>query len=98
MKIIATGGVRDGLDIARAIALGAAAGGIARTFLQAWNRDGRRGALSAAREVLDEVRIAHLLCGARTPSDLASTPLHVGNNLARWIPSDSPLRARFTDA
>ena len=98
LQIIATGGVRGGLDIARALALGATAGGIARSFLQAWNRDGRAGALAAAREVVDEIRVAHLLCGARTPADLQEKPLHIGQELRAWIPSGSPLRARFTDA
>jgi len=98
LEIIATGGVRDGLDIARALALGATAGGIARTFLRAWNDKGRDGALQAARDVIDEVRVAHLLCGARTPEELSTKPLHLGDELRRWIPADSPLRARFTDA
>ena len=41
LQKIATGGVRHGLDIARAVALGATAGGLARPFLKAWNRGGR---------------------------------------------------------
>jgi isopentenyl-diphosphate Delta-isomerase len=98
LKVIATGGVQGGLDIARALALGATAGGIARTFLRAWNDKGRAGVLEAARGVIDEVQVAHLLCGARTPAELADKPLHLGQDLRRWIPADSPLRARFTDA
>ncbi len=98
LNIIATGGVRSGLDIARAIALGATAGGIARTFLQAWNQGGRSGAWQAATEVIDELCVAHLLCGARTPADLALTRLNIGKTLRRWVPAGSPLRARYTDA
>jgi len=98
LNIIATGGVRGGLDIARAIALGATGGGIARTFLQAWNRGGRDAARDAAREVIDELEVAHLLSGARTPADLARKPLYIGDALRHWIPGNSPLRARFTDA
>ena len=50
LEIVATGGVRNGLDITRAIALGATAGGIARIFLQAWN-DGGRDAVLKVHEV-----------------------------------------------
>jgi isopentenyl-diphosphate delta-isomerase len=95
LDIIATGGVKDGLDVARALALGATAGGIARRFLMAYNDGGRDGARDAVAEVIEELRVACLLTGSRTPRDLQRRPLFLGPELARWVPSDAPLRARL---
>ncbi|MFT4978541.1 MAG: isopentenyl-diphosphate delta-isomerase [Myxococcota bacterium] len=91
----ATGGMRDGLMIARAIALGARCGGIARVFLQAHAAGGRAGVREAAKRVIDEIRIACLLCGARTPAELQEKPLILGPHLQRWVPRGSPLWHRL---
>lgn len=98
LGIVATGGVRHGLDIARALALGASAGGMARNLLIAWNEGGRDGALAAGRELIHEIRIACLLTGSQRPGDLAEAPLVVGGELARWVPRGSPLHARLAGA
>jgi len=95
LDIVATGGVKHGLDIARAIALGARAGGLARPFLMAFNEGGIDGVRAAAAEIVDELRVACLLTGSRTPADLADQPLVLGPGLERWVPADAPLRARL---
>ena len=86
LAIIATGGIRNGLDVARALALGATAGGIARSFLIAWNDGGQQAAHQAAAEVISEIRLACLLTGSRTPQDLAKAPKFLGPDLAQWRP------------
>ncbi len=98
LGICATGGIGNGLQIARAIALGATCGGIARRFLQAHAAGGRAGVKAAAERVIDEVRIACLLSGARTPEALRTKPLVLGPGLLRWVPRDAPLRARLVGA
>ena len=95
LGVVATGGLGSGLDVARAIALGATAGGLARRLLIAWNQGGRDGARAAAIELVDEVRVACLLTGSRTPADLAEAPLLVGASLRRWVPPASPLARRL---
>ena len=50
LPVIASGGLRNGLDIAKCIALGAAAGGMAGPFLKA--------AVKSVQAVLDEIEIA----------------------------------------
>jgi len=91
----ATGGMRNGLMVAQAIALGARCGGIARVFLQAHAAGGRDGIREAAQRVIDEIRVACLLVGARTPAELQEKPLILGPNLQRWVPKGSPLFERM---
>lgn len=93
--VVATGGVKHGLDVARAIALGATAGGLARPFLMAWNDGGRDAASAAAAQVIAEVRMACLLTGSRTPAELRQRPIVIGGRLERWVPKDAPLRGRI---
>ena len=81
--------------IARAIALGARVGGIARPFLQAHARGGVDAVRTMAQRVIEEIRIACLLCGASNPSDLQSRPLVLSPALMRWVPRDSPIRQRL---
>jgi len=82
--IIATGGVSSGVDIAKAIALGADAGGIARPVLQALTERGPEGARAFLRRVKSEIASVMLLTGAKTPKDLRSVDRVLGEPLARW--------------
>lgn len=72
--IIASGGLRDGIDIAKCIALGASLGGLASPFLKgaAESADAAHG---VARELTTQLRIAMLCVGARTIADLREAPL-----------------------
>jgi len=94
LGVIATGGVASGLDVARALALGATAGGIARRFLKAQVEGGRAAALETATDVIEELRVACLLTGCRTPADLRTRPVVLGSELAAWVPADAPIHAR----
>ena len=82
--IIATGGVSSGVDVARAIALGASAGGIARPVLQALTEGGPEGARSFLARVQKEIASVMLLTGCRTIKDLQATPVVLGPTLARY--------------
>ncbi len=85
LQVVATGGIRSGLDIARALALGACAGGLAAPVLRAQ----RAGGLEAALEFLESLRqsllTALLLTGCRTPSELQRVPRHTAEPLRSWI-------------
>jgi isopentenyl-diphosphate delta-isomerase len=98
LGVCATGGLGNGLQIARAISLGATCGGIARRFLQAHAQGGRAGVKTAAERVISEIRIACLLAGAPNPRALQTKPLVLGPELLRWVPSDAPLRRRIVGA
>jgi isopentenyl-diphosphate Delta-isomerase len=83
--IFATGGIGSGLDIAKAIALGASAGGIARKALQALETGGRAGALAFFDQLEAELRAAMLLTGSRTIAALARAPKLVTGELKSWL-------------
>ncbi len=74
LPIIASGGLRDGIDIAKSIALGASMGGIAGTFLKAAD-ESHEAVDQLIRELSAQLRIAMLCSGARTIHDLQRTPL-----------------------
>ena len=84
-SIIATGGIASGLDIARAIALGASAAGLARPVLRALASEGRSGALSFLSGVERELRAAMLLTGSRNLGSLASAPRVITGALSQWV-------------
>lgn len=74
LPVIASGGLRDGIDIAKAIALGAIAGGIAGPFLKAADQS-TEAVEQLIRELTAQVRIAMLCSGAQTIEALQKTPL-----------------------
>ncbi|HTX55625.1 MAG TPA: type 2 isopentenyl-diphosphate Delta-isomerase [Candidatus Acidoferrales bacterium] len=70
--IVASGGIRDGLDAAKAIALGADLVGIAGPFLRAASQ-GVDVARDLAREIVEVLRITMFALGIRAIDELKST-------------------------
>jgi len=74
VKIIASGGLRSGIDIAKCIALGATLGGMAGPFLKAATVS-VDATDQLIRELDAQIRIAMLCTGAPTIAALQQTPL-----------------------
>ena len=70
--LIASGGIRDGMDAVKAIALGADVAGIAGPFLRA-AAEGSEAARELAREYVEVLRIAMFALGERTLTNLRKT-------------------------
>ena len=83
--VIATGGVASGLDVAKAIALGANAAGIARPILKALRAKGDAGASAAVDAVVRELRAAMLLTGSRDLRGLTRARRVIRGELSLWI-------------
>ena len=82
---IATGGIHNGLDVVRALALGATAVGIARPMLQAHVRGGRAEAERFITQLEREIRAVMLLCGASSVAELRNVPRIIFSPLKEWM-------------
>jgi isopentenyl-diphosphate delta-isomerase len=74
VTVIGSGGLRGGIDAAKAIALGADLVGLAYPFLRAAVESAEAVERLAAR-VVRELKIAMFCLGARTVSDLQRVPI-----------------------
>ncbi len=74
LPVIASGGLRDGIDVAKCIALGALIGGMAGPFLKAAD-DSTEAADQFARELIAQIRIAMLCSSAASIAELQKVPL-----------------------
>ncbi len=85
LTTFATGGIRTGMDVARAIALGASCAGIARNVYQALLEGGVDGARAFLLGVERELRTIMILCGARTVEELQRAAYVVTGELRDWV-------------
>ena len=75
LPLFASGGLRDGIDVAKCIALGASLCGMASPFLRA-AADSEDALDETIRVLVAQLRIAMLCCGAQDLQALRDTPLH----------------------
>ncbi len=75
IPVIASGGVRSGVDVAKGIALGASLGGAALPFLRAWGNGGKKAVSTLAGEWVNELKMAMALTGCRQVHELGSVRL-----------------------
>ncbi len=84
LPIIATGGVRSGLDAARAFALGATLAGMGFPFLMAAS-EGDAAVRAFLDQFLAELKVAMQLTGAATVADLRRVPVVVMGATREWL-------------
>ena len=84
LPIIATGGVRSGLDAAKAIALGATLVGVGRPLLLA-ALEGEKALDVWIAQFLEELRVAVFLTGGRRVADLAEVPRVILGSTRAWL-------------
>ena len=70
VSILVDGGIRSGLDVFRALALGAQAVLMARPFVVAIYGGGKQGAKDYLAQLADELRDTMEMCGAATIRDI----------------------------
>jgi isopentenyl-diphosphate delta-isomerase len=84
LPIVATGGVRSGLDAAKALALGATLVGVARPFLKA-AMSGETALDAFVEQFLHELRTVLFLTGSHSIDELRSKPLVVLGETRGWL-------------
>ena len=83
--LIASGGIVDGLAVARALALGASAAGLARPVLQAYWAGGADAVRELLNSVIETLRAVMLLTGSVDLDALRRVPRVIGGELGSWI-------------
>ncbi|QSG03439.1 type 2 isopentenyl-diphosphate Delta-isomerase [Natranaeroarchaeum sulfidigenes] len=84
--VIASGGVRTGRDIAKAIALGARAGGLAKPFLEP-AIDGREAVVDMIDGIEAELRTAMFVTGSGSVKALQDAEYVIGGATAEYVDS-----------
>jgi isopentenyl-diphosphate delta-isomerase len=85
--IIASGGIRDGLMAAKALALGADLVGVALPALRAWEAGGEAAARAFLEELASGLRLAMALTGSWTVAELRSRPVVTSERFRSWTSS-----------
>ena len=84
LPLISTGGVRTGLDMARALALGATLAGIGFPFLQAASQS-YDAVCELLETIVTELKVAMQLSGAASIEQLQQTDLVVTGETRNWL-------------
>ena len=85
LPIIASGGIRSGLDVAKGIALGASYGAAAYPFLVAVSKGGAKGAARELSSWIDSLKIAMFLTRSRNLAELAKAKIFITGRTAELM-------------
>ncbi len=85
LNLIASGGIRTGLQAAKALALGAKVVGVALPVLRAYTTGGIEAVERFFQTFFDELRVAVMLCGAASVAELTPNHAVIGGELLDWV-------------
>lgn len=85
-KIFASGGVRNGLDCIKLLALGADMVGIAKPLLETVvSKQGYENSISWVNRLLEQMKACMLLVGAKSIDELQAVPLVISGETRNWL-------------
>jgi len=84
LPIIGTGGIRNGLDVARALAMGANAGGFAGHILKAATEN-PDAVVKVLEQIIGELKVAMFLIGAKDVDGVKKADLMISGDVKTWI-------------
>lgn len=85
IPVIASGGIRSGIEVAKAIALGADVAAMARPFLMEAAKGKKEGVLSFIERVCSELRLSMFLTGSKDVDALKGAKKIVKGELLDWM-------------
>ncbi|SFP40933.1 type 2 isopentenyl-diphosphate Delta-isomerase [Salibacterium halotolerans] len=85
LSLTASGGIRNGVEAAKAIALGADAAALAGSVLAALKNGGREEAASFLHQCMDELKMVMTASGASTISELKTVPVVIEGKTKEWL-------------
>ncbi len=83
--IVAAGGIRSGLDVAKALSLGASLAGIAGPLVRCYYQGGEAAVERYLLEIGKQLRQVMLMLGARSVFELRERPLVILGETAQWL-------------
>ncbi len=84
LEVIATGGIRSGLDVARALVLGANSSGMARALLEAANQSSDK-VVEHLESVIHELKVTMFLTGSKNISELKREEIVITGRTREWV-------------
>ena len=84
VKIIGSGGIRNGIEIAKALRVGADYAAMAKPFLIA-SLEGQESVEKFIEKILRELRITMLLTGSKNLTELKRIPVVISSSLKEWL-------------
>ncbi|MBU1219994.1 alpha-hydroxy-acid oxidizing protein [Myxococcota bacterium] len=85
LPLIAGGGIRNGLDVFKSLVIGASLASIAGTAVKAWIDGGLAGLLNHITEIINQFRMAMVLTGSNSVSDICNLPFSIGEPLSGFL-------------
>jgi len=85
LPLIASGGIRSGMDVAKALTLGADLCGTAMPVLQAQHRNSVKGVEELLEKFRKEFRIGMFLTGAKSPEELKGRKYYLFGKTLDWV-------------
>lgn len=83
--IIASGGIQDALDLAKSIALGASAAGMAGYFLKVLTASGEEALAAEIESLIEDFKRIMTVLGCRTIEQLKKAPLVIKGDTYHWL-------------
>ena len=85
IKIISSGGIRNGLEAAKALAIGAHLVGIALPVIQILNGGTEKQLIDYLNQFIQELKTTMFLVGAKNLEELYGAPFVVLGKTAEWL-------------
>ncbi len=85
LEIVATGGIRNGLDVAKALSLGAGLAGLAAPLVRCYYRGGETAVEDYLWQLQNQLKQVMLMLGTRNLPELRQRPLVILGETGKWL-------------